>query len=255
MAKYKGYFDAAEGSPNYDSAEFSMVLNMIFDGVAPGYENELEVTQGTGLQAKIDSGGIFSRGRYFINDERADGAFPETLAVDAASSGYLRKDRVVVEFNIENAAAELKIVKGTEAVSGPALPELADTASLWEEPLAIVNVDGGSIASIEDDRVIYGARTKTETPYCMVKRGTSNQTSGANVEFEAAVHDTDGMWNAANPDRLTAKEGGDYLLAYDVVFATTLTGYTQTTVNINGLGQLVTRAYCNGSNALLKGLL
>ncbi len=253
MTKYTGYFDAVEGSPNYDSGEYAKVANMQFDGVAPGYENELEVSQGTGLQVTVDSGGIMSKGRYFINDEPANGTSPETLAVDAAATGYLRKDRVVVEFDVENAAAQLKIVKGTEAASDPALPDLGDTDSLWEAPLAIVNIEGGSITSVEDDRTIYGARTKTSTPYCMVKRGTSNQTSGNNVEFETAVTDTDGIWNASNPDRLTVPEDGDYLITYDVAFTTTLTGYNQTSVNINGIGQLLTRAYCNGSNALLKG--
>ncbi len=253
MAKYTGYFDAVEGSPNYDSGEFSRALNMMFDGAAPGYLNELEVSQGTGMQVVIDSGGMMSKGRYFINDEPADGASPETLAVDAATTGYLRKDRVVVEFDVENAAAQMKIVKGEEAAADPALPELSDSDSLWQAPLAIVNISGGSITSVEDDREIYGARTKSDTPFCMAKRGTSNQVSGTNVEFETAVTDTDGIWDAANPDRLTAPEDGDYIMAYDIAFTTTLTGYAQASVNINGAGQILTRAYCNGSNALLKG--
>ncbi|MBN2879994.1 MAG: hypothetical protein JXN65_10260 [Clostridia bacterium] len=254
MAKYKGYFDAVEGSPNYDSGEFSKVMEMQFMGVMPGYKNELEVTAGTGLQAVVDSGGMISKGRYFINDEPKDGASPETLSVDAATSGYLRKDRVVVEFDIVNAAAQIKVSKGTEAAADPQAPEIADGESLWEEPLAIINIEGGSIASIEDDRNIYGARTNSlSNPYCQAERGSSNQTSGTNIEYQAAPKDDSGMWDAANPDRLTAKEDGDYLLTYDICLTTTLVGHTQTSININGSGELLTRAYCDGSNALMKG--
>ena len=254
MAKYKGYFDATEGSPNYDSAEHSKVMDMLTTGIQPGYMSELEVAQGVGLQVTIDSGGLFSRGRYLINDEAADGVSPEMLDLDAASSGYLRKDRAVVEFDIENKTATLKISKGTEALADPDEPSLVDTETKWEVPLAIINVAGSAIDTIEDDRYIYGARvTEQASIYCKVKRGTSNQTSGANVEFQTAIVDEHGVWNVANPDRLTAPEDGDYLLTYDIGFTTTQTGYAQTSLNVNGMGELMTRAYCNGSNALLKG--
>lgn len=39
----------------------------------------------------------------------------------------------------------------------------------------------------------------------------------------------------------------------DICFTTTLSGHSQTSVNINGLGELLTRVYCDGSNALMKG--
>lgn len=150
--EYKGYFDAVEGTPNYDSSEHSKVMDMLSSGVQPGYENEMEITTGTGLQIIVDSGGMFSRGRYYIQSEAASGGSPKTLSVDAATSGYLRKDRVVVEFDVTNKTAALKISKGEEAISNPSAPSLADTATKWEESLGIVNVSAGSITSVEDDR-------------------------------------------------------------------------------------------------------
>lgn len=252
--EYKGYFDAVDGSPSYDSSEHSKVMDMISVGVQTGYENELEVTAGTGLQVIIDSGGMFSKGRYYIQSEAADGASPKTLTPDAATAGYLRKDRVVVEFDTENKSATVKISKGSEAVSDPAANALTTGDNKWEEPLAVINVDGGSIASVEDDRYIFGARGKQiDNLYCKVERGTGNQTSGTYIEFQNAPTDTDSIWSATNPERLTIPEDGDYLLCYDIGFTTTLTGHSLCNVMVNEIGEVLTRVYCNGSNALMKG--
>lgn len=252
--EYKGYFDAVNGSPSYDSGEHSKVMDMLSVGVQSGYENELQVTASTGLQVKIDSGGMFSKGRYYIQSEAADGASPKTLSLDAATTGYFRKDRVVVEFDTDNKTAALKILKGTEATSNPSANALADADNKWEVPLAIVNISGGSITSVEDDRYIFGARCKqVSNPYCQVTRGSGNQTSGTYVEFQSAPADTDSIWTATYPERLTAPEDGDYLLCYDVGFTTTLTGYSQCNVMVNEIGEVLTRVYCSGTNALMKG--
>jgi len=252
--EYKGYFDAVDGSPSYDSAEHSKVMDMLSVGVQSGYENELEVVTGTGLQVIVDSGGMFSNGRYYIQSEAADGASPKALLLDAATTGYLRKDRVVVEFDTENKTATVKISKGVEATSSPSENALADADNKWEEPLAIVNIDGGSITSIEDDRYIFGARCKQiENPYCQVERGSGNQTSGTYIEFQAAPTDTEDIWSATNPELLTVPEDGDYLLCYDIGFTTSQVGHAQCNILVNEIGEVLTRVYCSGSNALMKG--
>ena len=162
MAEYAGFFDAVDNIPAYTSTEYAQFYDLVSVGIAYGYKNQLEVAQGNGLEAVVDSGGMTSRGRYYIQSEDADGASPKTLAIDAAAAGYMRKDRIVVEFDVNNGTVAAKVSKGTEAVSAPSANSLADTATKWEEPLAIVNVTGGAITSIEDDRNIQGARCNTK---------------------------------------------------------------------------------------------
>ncbi|MEX1376492.1 MAG: hypothetical protein AB1Z23_03350 [Eubacteriales bacterium] len=162
MAEYAGFFDATDNIPEYTSTEYAQFYDLVSVGIAYGYRNQLEVTQGNGLEAVLDSGGMTSKGRYYIQSEDADGSSPKTLEIDAATAGYMRKDRIVVEFDANNGTVLAKVSKGVEAASAPQANSLIDTATKWEEPLAIVNVEGGTITSIEDDRKIQGARCNTK---------------------------------------------------------------------------------------------
>lgn len=158
MAERIGIFDKVAGSPEYDSGSYSMFQEMMFTDISPDYLNKLIVSIGTGLQVVIDSGGMISKGRFYIQDEDASGGSPKTLPIDAASTGYLRKDLAVVEFDITLRTITAKISKGTEATSSPSAPSLVTGDAKWEKPLVIVNVDGNTIISVEDTRIISGAR-------------------------------------------------------------------------------------------------
>jgi microcystin-dependent protein len=153
--EYSGFYDDV----NYASEIHAKMMELIAEGVVPNYLNELKVAIGTGLQVTIDSGGCIHEGRYYIQEEPADGASPKTLPIDAASSGYLRKDRTYIEWNISTSTGALKVEKGTEAAANPTAPSLSESSSIRIFKLGIVNVDGGTITGIEDERVIGGART------------------------------------------------------------------------------------------------
>jgi len=159
MSEYLRFVDATNGSPYYDSAAFSQTEQVKAEGIAYNYLNELEVIQYTGLQVIVKDGGLISNGRTYIQDEPYDGDSPKILTLEAAQAGYLRKDMVVVEFDLQNSVAATKLVKGVEDISNPALPSLTDEPNLWQVCLAVVDVEGTAITNIEDKRVIGNGRT------------------------------------------------------------------------------------------------
>ena len=159
MAEHLRFVDATNGSPYYDSAAFAQVEEVKADGVAYGYLNKLEVIQYGALQVKVKDGAMVSKGRTYIQDEPSDGASPRILTLEAAQAGYLRKDMIVVEFDLQNCLGAAKIIKGVEDLTDPELPNLTDEPNLWQVCLAIVDVDDTAIINIEDKRVIGNRRT------------------------------------------------------------------------------------------------
>lgn len=176
MAEKLRFIDATGGTPDYDSAEHAITEEIKADGIAYNYLNMLEVIEGTGLEVVIKDGAMMSQGRTYIQDEPHDGASPKAIAIDAATSGYMRKDIVAVEYDIPNGIATAKVVKGTEAVSSPALPSLPSGSTKWQKSLAVVNVTGGAITLIEDTRVIGNGR---------VNPAFTEDISAPNIEIES----------------------------------------------------------------------
>jgi len=159
MAEYSGLYNATNGSPEYTAADLGRFFSLLAEGVAYGYGNELEATKGAGLQAIVDSGGIVSKGWFYIQDEEKDGASPKILSIDAATAGYNRYDLVVVEFDTDNATAIVKVVKGNETTGTPALPNLTDTATKWQVAIGKCDITGSVLNSVSDERTIGNGRT------------------------------------------------------------------------------------------------
>lgn len=233
LMDYKGYFDAVDGSPSYDAAETAVVNNSIIDGIVPGIEDEFSVEVGTGLQVVLNGGIMWSKGRYYFNNDAN-----QTLSIDPAATGYARIDRVVVEYDIDNKTTTRKISKGIEVASNPAANALVTGDAKWEEHLAYVYVDGNTITSVDDtDRVIQGARVK-EGYLLKLKRGTNDQESGTDVEFEAVILDPKSIWDISHPERIPAIEDGQYLINYRIYFASTIYNtyaLSNAYIKVNGL--------------------
>lgn len=158
MAEKLRFIDATSGTPDYDSAEHAITEEIKADGIAYNYLNMLEVVLGAGLEVVVKDGAMMSQGRTYIQDEPSDGASPKTIQIDAATSGYMRKDIIAVEYDIPNGVATAKVVKGAEAVSSPQLPTLLSGSTKWHKSLAVVNVTGGAITSLEDTRQVGSGR-------------------------------------------------------------------------------------------------
>jgi|GEM_PF-2286859 len=159
MAEHLRFVDATNGSPYYDSADYAQAEEVKANGIAYNYLNELEVIQFEGLQVKVKDGALVSKGRTYIQDEPSNGNSPKILTLEAAQVGYLRKDMVVVEFDLENSLAVAKIVEGVEDISDPIEPALTEESNIWQVSLAVINVDETTITNIEDKRVIGNGRT------------------------------------------------------------------------------------------------
>lgn len=152
MSELYGHYDAVEGSPNYPSARFSQFVDMISRDIMPDYLNELLVAMVTGLQTSVDTGGMISQGRYYINTSGI------TLTHDAEAAGSKRKDNIVVEFNTATGVNVVKIHKGIGTTGTPSAPALVDTSNLWEKLLAVATIEGGVVTAVTDGRLICGAR-------------------------------------------------------------------------------------------------
>lgn len=219
MAEFKGFFDAVAGSPDYDSAEEALTRDSMATGVMPDFDNELEVTAGTGLQVNIDSGFLWHLGRYYYQTEPSSGGSPKTLSLDAATAGSNRQDLIIVEFDVTTPAITLKVSKGTETTGTPTPPTLADDEAL----LATVDITGSTLNSVIDGRNIQGARVNIPTPtYYYLERGTSDQTSGTQVEFENAIEDDDSIWSISNASQLPVDADGKWTFNFRIYFESTI---------------------------------
>lgn len=140
--------------------EWSRVWRVLFDssadyygstpdrGVLHGYEDELEVTAGSG-EVLIGAGAALVNGRLFWSDAQ------ESLTVDTPSASA-RTDRVVVRADWTSQTVRLAYLKnGSEGTGTP--PALTQTeGTLFEIPLAQVLVSTGGGITATDERVFVG---------------------------------------------------------------------------------------------------
>ena len=146
-----------DGTIVYDniiySADFAEWLGTYFKNgvlVPKGamISTELQVTNPDDTHLNIAVGNIVVNGRTGFVTEAV------TMETVAAAPDMYRKDRVVVELNLEENTNgfQLKLVTGTEAATAEA-PALIRTDEIYQMSLATVNYDYTGIISIIDDRV------------------------------------------------------------------------------------------------------
>lgn len=93
-----------------------------FEGVAPGYLNELAPSTTGAFNVRIASGGAMVDGKYYKNTANVD----KTL--DTPTAGTTRIDRVVVEVTWASFECEITVIKGTETGGTPSAPSIPSTA-------------------------------------------------------------------------------------------------------------------------------
>lgn len=75
------------------------------------------------------------------------------------------------------------------------------------------------------------------------------------IPYTSAVWDTDGMWDSANPSRLTCKTAGKYVVTFRVGFPGNATGVRRLDIAVNGIGGIVAseirQAFSADSNRLI----
>lgn len=228
-------------------------------GVITGRLNQLAVSaDGSAMSVSVATGQAQVEGFFYENDS----ALALTIATAHATLG--RIDTVVVRLDRTANSATLVVVTGTAAAS-PVAPPLSATDSLYELPLANVQVDPAvgviTAGKVTDRRVLvknlteaaasaaYG--TKAARVYSTVTQSIANNTTTV-LTFDAERYDTDAFHDTAvNNTRLTvpAGLGGKYRITLLVSFAPHATGYRGASFRVNG-----STFIADGKSAALSGV-
>lgn len=148
MAEISRFHAETPYSDDLFSETFSTVH---LDGVDGSTFNSLAVTATTGLTVSIDTGIAWVQGRWYKNSTAL------TLTADPADGSNPRYDRVVLRWTTGSPGTiVLAILKGTAAAS-PTLPALTQTTSMWEIPIATLNITAG-LATIIAANIIDARR-------------------------------------------------------------------------------------------------
>lgn len=163
------YFDRFKEQMQFGMPGAPGVLPYHANDILGTYTNELRVfADSSGMQVKVYQGrataaGVFAK----IPDASVSGGV-YTLTVTTAHATLQRIDRVVIRFDLSNGGATLRMVDGTAATTGTAVPPaLTQSATTWDVPLALVMVDAAAVtiavADVFDARVFsYTARSLME---------------------------------------------------------------------------------------------
>lgn len=122
-----------------------------FEGVAPGYLNELSATATAANTVRVDTGGAIVDGKWFVNDAAQD------VTIASAGAGLTRIDRIVLRCNWAAWNVSVYTVTGTDHAT-PTAPTITQTSGttydilLWQ---ALVN-DAGAV-TLTDERTWAGA--------------------------------------------------------------------------------------------------
>jgi len=146
-------FDSVAANREYNADVWrEYFMRTVLDGVIPGLNNELKVTQSAtpAKNVKVSTGSLYIQGAAYQVDPF------KTIAIADNASGQARIDRIVVRLDYSNQLVEIDVIAGTPAGS-PVAPALTQDASMWELSLARIILFNGFTTivngSIADERV------------------------------------------------------------------------------------------------------
>ena len=132
---------------DYWASSFAEYMSRVIkDGYLKGYGNDWAIIEETPktLNIQVDTGEAFLTGRRVKNPALSSLSFAEGDAT------HPRIDMIILEVDILNEEATLKILKGTAAAS-PVEPTLTRTSALMQYALRVVPVPQGALAVDMDD--------------------------------------------------------------------------------------------------------
>lgn len=142
MAFTFGFYNSKNHDRKYDARQFCSIFDgIINDGVFESIGKQLTV------KLKQNRTVLVQEGRAWFNHTWNDNDTPYELTIDNPDALYTRWDAVVLEVNTDDMvrANALKVVKGTPA-SNPSKPTMKKTTSLFQYPLAYIQVVPGKTA-------------------------------------------------------------------------------------------------------------
>lgn len=140
-------FDNGPGANAREDQWRAMMRYQVQNGVLHNVDNELLVYgDSSGMQVKVKTGQVLITGHWGAI------AAEDTLPVTAAHATLARRDLVVARADFVFNTIATDVVTGT-ASSSPVVPALTRNTSVWEIPLAVVQVDA-AVSTIASTKVL-----------------------------------------------------------------------------------------------------
>lgn len=158
MAELSGFFTTS-GSPSgdqqasYTQAQLAIAHKIIaacsgYQGVAPGFLNELACTGAGANTVAVATGGAMVDGLFFLNDASQNMNIPS-----AVGGGNTRIDRIVLRADWAGFNVSVHRIAGTDAAS-PTAPAITQTSgTTYDIMLCQVAVDTAGVVLVTDERV------------------------------------------------------------------------------------------------------
>jgi hypothetical protein len=142
-----GFYDSISSDRLYNALQMSSIFDgIIQDGVYAGLDNKLMVVEDTGMDVSVGSGRAWFDHTWTYNDA----AISKTIA--NADAILNRIDVIYLEVNTDvgTRANSINVLEGTPA-STPAVPDLTQTGSIHQYPLAHIYIAAAVTEIVQDD--------------------------------------------------------------------------------------------------------
>lgn len=121
-----------------------------FEGVAPGYLNELACSVEGANEVDVATGGAMVDGKYYIN---TDVVTLDSDDLPSPSGGTTRIDRIVLEVTWANFECVITVIAGTESGGTPSAPSIPTTAGTnYAIPLYQALINAAGEVTLTDER-------------------------------------------------------------------------------------------------------
>lgn len=159
MSLTYGFYNALNHDRQYDAVQMSSIFDgIIKDGIFMSIGDHFNVTAGTGMVINVAPGRAWFNHTWTLNDA----ILP--LEMEEPEVVLDRIDALVLEVNseVDVRANDIKFIKGTPS-SQPVKPDLKNTLTVHQYPLAYVTVKAGSSEIVQSN--IENVIGTEQTPY------------------------------------------------------------------------------------------
>lgn len=202
-----------DGASEYTDTQLFAWLRRTFNGdmyanrgPLKGYNGELEVTAGTG-KVTVGTGAAYVYGIPYENDSALDVSIPTPV-------DNTRVDRIVLRADWTAQTVRIARIAGTEGGGAPSLTQ--NPGSIYDVPLALVQVTTGGVITVTDERQFCRFATEVGTENIADGAVTSAKIAGGAVSADmladgaclAEILDDDGAGSGLDADLIDGAHAG-----------------------------------------------
>ena len=157
MSQLSGFWTTNAGGSghqqaSYTQAQWSTAASIMaacsgFEGVAPGFLNELACTANGANTVAVATGGAMVDGKWYVNDASKDVTIPS-----AVGGGNTRIDRIVLRCDWSGYQVTITRIAGTDAASPTAPAITQTTGTTYDIQLCRVLVNTAGTVTVTDER-------------------------------------------------------------------------------------------------------